>query len=110
MKAHIKKGDKVVVISGEHKGMQGNVLSVDLDKQRAVVEGVNMISRHTKPSAQSPNGGIIKKEAPLHISKLKVVDADGKVTRVARSRDAKTGKSVRISVKAKKEGKTLIIE
>ncbi len=110
MKAHIKKGDKVVVISGEHKGVQGNVLSVDLDKQRAVVEGVNMISRHTKPSAQSPNGGIIKKEAPLHISKLKVMDAEGKATRVARAKDEKTGKSVRISVKAKKEGKTLIIE
>jgi len=110
MKVHIKKGDKVIVTSGEHKGMQGNVLSIDTAKSRATVEGVNLASRHTKPSAQSPNGGIIKKEAPLPISKLKVVDANGKPTRVARIKDEKSGKSVRISVKAKKEGKTLIIE
>lgn len=110
MKVHVKKGDKVVVISGEDKGVQGTVLSVDAKKSLAVVEGANMASRHTKPSAQNPNGGIIKKEAPLHISKLKVVDSDGKPTRVARIKDEKTGKSVRISVKAKKEGKTLIIK
>ncbi|MCG9912485.1 MAG: 50S ribosomal protein L24 [Flavobacteriales bacterium] len=110
MKVHIKKGDKVVVTAGEHKGMQGNVLSVDAAKSRATVEGVNLASHHTKPSAQNPNGGIIKKEAPLHISKLKVVDSDGKPTRVGRTTDEKTGKSVRISVKAKKEGKTLIIK
>lgn len=110
MKVHIKKGDKVVVISGEHKGVQGTVLSVDVTKNLAVVEGANVASRHTKPSAKSPNGGIIKKEAPLHISKLKVVDADGKPTRVGRSVDEKTGKRVRISIKAKKEGKTLIIK
>jgi large subunit ribosomal protein L24 len=110
MKHHIKKGDKVVVISGEHKGMQGNVLKVDKAKSRAIVEGVNLASYHTKPSAKNPNGGIIKKEAPLHISKLKVVDPDGKPTRIGRIIDEKTGKSVRISVKAKKEGKTLIIK
>jgi large subunit ribosomal protein L24 len=110
MKAHVKKGDKVVVISGENKGKQGTVSSVDIKNGRATVEGVNMVSRHTKPSAQSPNGGIIKKEAPLHISKLKVVDSQGKPTRIGRMTDEKSGKTVRISVKAKKEGKTLIIE
>lgn len=109
MKVHIKKGDKVVVISGENKGVQGTVLSVDAKKNLATVEGANVVSRHTKPSSQNPNGGIIKKEAPLHISKLKVVDADGKPTRIARSVDGK-GKSVRISVKARKEGKTVIIK
>jgi len=110
MKIHIKKGDKVVVISGEHKGVQGTVLSIDTTKSRATVEGANLASRHTKPSAKNPNGGIIKKETPLHISKLKVVDSEGKPTRVARSTDEKTGKTVRVSVKAKKEGKTLIIK
>lgn len=110
MKVHIKKGDKVVITAGEHKGVQGTVLAVDLAKSRATVEGANLTSRHTKPSAKTPNGGIIKKEAPLHISKLKVVDADGKPTRIARTIDEKTGKTVRISVKARKEGKTLIIK
>ena len=110
MKVHIKKGDKVVVISGEDKGVQGTVLSVDPKKGLATVEGANLVSRHTKPSPKNPNGGIIKKEAPLQTSKLKVVDADGKATRVAHSKDEKTGKTVRISVKARKEGKTLIIK
>lgn len=110
MKVHVKKGDKVVVISGEHKGVQGTVLSVDPSKNLATVEGANMASRHTKPSAKNPNGGIIKKEAPLHLSKLKVVDADGNPTRIGRSTDEKTGKTVRVSVKARKEGKTLIIK
>ena len=110
MKAHIKKGDKVVVIAGENKGQQGTVSSVDLAKSRATVEGVNLASIHSKPSAKNPNGGIIKKEAPIHICNLKVVDADGKATRTAHTKDEKNGKSVRISVKAKKEGKTLIIK
>lgn len=110
MKAHIKKGDKVVVISGENKKAEGIVLSVDLANSRATVEGVNLASHHTKPSAKNPNGGIIKKEAPIHLSNLKVVDANGKPTRVARIIDEKSGKKVRISVKAKKEGKTLIIK
>lgn len=110
MKAHIKKGDKVRVIAGENRKAEGTVLSVDLEKGRATVEGVNLTSRHTKPSAKSPQGGIIKKEAPIHMSNLKVVDANGNATRVARAKDEKTGKSVRISVKAKQQGKTLIIK
>ena len=71
---HIKKGDQVVVISGESKGEKGKVVSVDRNTQRAIVEGINMVSRHAKPSAKNPDGGIIKKEAPLHVSKLMLIE------------------------------------
>ena len=68
-KIHIKKGDQVMVITGESKGQKGRVLEVDREKTRAIVEGVNMVSKHTKPNAKAPQGGIIKKEAPVHIIK-----------------------------------------
>lgn len=84
-KLHIKKGDIVIVNAGDDKGKQGRVLEVLRDKNKAVVEGINMISRHTKPNAKSPQGGIVKKEAPIHISNLNVVDPkSGKATRVGR--------------------------
>ena len=84
-KLHIKKGDTVKVISGNSKGKTGKVLDVNTDKQKAFVEGTNMVTKHTKPSATNPNGGIEKKEAAIHISNLMVVDpASGDATRVGR--------------------------
>jgi large subunit ribosomal protein L24 len=84
-KLHIKKGDTVMVITGESKGQKGRVLEVNRDKNKAIVEGVNMVSKHTKPNAKAPQGGIIKKEALIHISNLMLVDpATGKPTRVGR--------------------------
>ncbi len=84
-KIHIKRGDTVIVNNGEYKGQQGRVLDVLRDKEKAIVEGVNMASKHTKPNAQNPNGGIIKKEAPVHISNLMLVDpSSGEATRVGR--------------------------
>lgn len=98
VKLKIRKNDKVVVISGEHKGKQGVVLSVDRDRNRAIVEGVNKISRHTKPSAQFPDGGIIKKEAPIHISNLMILaPKDGAATRVGRK--VEDGKIIRYAKK-----------
>ncbi len=73
-KLKIKKGDTVIVITGESKGQKGRVLEVIRDKERAIVEGVNMVSKHTKPNAQYPQGGIIKKEAAVHLSNLMIVD------------------------------------
>lgn len=102
-KLHIKKGDNVKVISGESKGQQGRVLSVEMDKSRAIVEGVNMVKKHTKPNAENPKGGIINKEAPIHISNLMVVDGAGNATRVGRKTDEKTGNSVRYSKKTGEE-------
>jgi large subunit ribosomal protein L24 len=100
MKLHIKKGDKVIVIAGDNKGQQGVILRVSKDKASATVEGVNMISKHTKPNAKTPNGGIIKKEAPIHISNLMLIDPkSGNPTRIKRSIDSKSGKLVRISKK-----------
>lgn len=102
-KLHIRKGDTVVVITGESKGQRGRVLKVDRDKNRAVVEGVNMVSKHTKPNAKSPQGGILKKEAPVHISNLMLVDpASGKPTRVGRRLNDKN-KLVRYSKKSGEE-------
>ena len=69
-KLHIKKGDTVYVNTGESKGQQGKVLEVIYEKEKAIVEGVNMVSKHTKPNAANPQGGIVKKEAPVHISNL----------------------------------------
>lgn len=73
-KFHIKKGDQVKVISGNHKGNKGQVLEIKGDKNRALVEGVNIVKRHTKPSAQFPEGGIIEKEGTIHISNLMIID------------------------------------
>ena len=99
-KLHIKKGDLVFVNAGESKGQQGKVLQVFVEKQRAIVEGVNMVSKHTKPNAQHPQGGIIKMEAPIHISNLMLIDpATGKPTRIGRRRN-ENGKLVRYSKKS----------
>ena len=84
-KIHIKKGDTVYVNAGDYKGQQGRVLEVLVKEYRAIVEGINMVSKHTKPNAQYPQGGIIKKEAPVHISNLMVIDpSSGDPTRVGR--------------------------
>lgn len=102
-KLHIKKGDTVFVNAGNFKGQQGRVLEVIRKTQRAIVEGVNLVSKHTKPNAKSPNGGIIKKEAPIHISNLMLLDpASGKPTRIGRKLN-EAGKMVRISKKSGEE-------
>lgn len=101
-KLHIKKGDIVYVIAGASKGKTGRVLEISKDKDRAIVEGLNMVSKHTKPNAKSPQGGIEKKEAPIHISNLNVVDPDsGKPTRIGRKEV--DGKRVRYAKKSGKE-------
>jgi large subunit ribosomal protein L24 len=88
-KLHIKKGDTVFVNAGENKGQQGRVLEVIRKNSRAIVEGVNLVSKHTKPNAKSPQGGIIKKEAAVHISNLMLVDpSNGKPTRIGRKLNA----------------------
>jgi large subunit ribosomal protein L24 len=99
-KLHIKKGDTVMIIAGDSRGQQGKVLVINIDKQNAIVEGVNLVSKHTKPNAKSPQGGIVKKEAPVHISNLKVIDGTGKPTRTGRKLDAKNEKLVRYSKKS----------
>ena len=96
-KLHIKKGDTVYVNTGDDKGKTGRVLAVDVKKGRAIVEGLNMVSRSTKPSAKHPQGGIIKKEASIHISNLNLVE-NGKPVRIGRKRN-EAGKLVRISKK-----------
>ncbi len=96
-KLKIKKGDLVKVIAGDSKGSEGKILEVILDKGRAIVEGANMVSKHTKPNASKPNGGIVKQEAAIHISNLMLVDPKtGKPTRVGRKRNS-AGKLVRIA-------------
>jgi len=101
-KLHIKKGDTVKVIAGNDKGSQGRVLTVYPEKLRALVESVNMVSKHTKPKAGSPQGGILKKEASVHISNLMVVDAKGTASRTGRKLNDK-GKLVRYSKKTGEE-------
>jgi large subunit ribosomal protein L24 len=102
-KLHIKKGDTVVVITGNNKGQKGRVLEVIRKTERAIVEGVNMIKKHTKPNAATPQGGIIEKEAPVHISNLMLFDAkSGVATRVGRRLNDK-GKLVRFSKKSGEE-------
>ena len=102
-KLHIKKGDTVYVNAGESKGKTGRVLKVLVEKQRAIVEGVNMVSKITKPSAKNPQGGIVKQEAPIHISNLNVVDPKtGAATRIGRKVGA-DGKLVRVSKKSGEE-------
>jgi large subunit ribosomal protein L24 len=99
IKIHIKKGDTVKVISGNDKGKTGTVLLINKEKYRAVVEGVNMVTKHIKPSAANPQGGINKKEAPIHISNLMLVDpATGNATRIGRKKD-ENGKLQRYSKK-----------
>ena len=87
-KLHIKKGDTIEVIAGDSKGQSGTILSIDRNSSRAIVEGINMVSKHTKPSAQNPQGGIIKQEAAVHISNLMLIEAStGKATRIGRKLD-----------------------
>ncbi|MBN1144084.1 MAG: 50S ribosomal protein L24 [Bacteroidales bacterium] len=102
-KLHIKKGDTVFVNAGESKGQQGRVLEVIRSKERAIVEGINLVSKHTKPNAKSPQGGIVKKEAPVHISNLMLVDpSTGKPTRIGR-KESDNGRLVRYSKKSGEE-------
>ena len=92
-KLHIKKGDEVIILAGKDKGQKGKVLKVFVKEQKALVDGANMVSKSTKPSAQHPQGGIIKQEAPIHISNLSLIDP-------------KSGKATRVSIKH--EGKNVI--
>jgi large subunit ribosomal protein L24 len=102
-KLHIKKGDTVYVNAGDDKGKTGRVLKVLVKEQRAIVEGVNMVSKSTKPSAKAPQGGIVKKEASVHISNLNVLDPKtGKPTRISR-KEGEDGKLVRYSKKSGEE-------
>ena len=102
-KLHIKKGDIVYVNAGEDKGKTGRVLKVDVAKQRAIVEGVNIVSKHTKPNVRNPQGGIEKSEAPVHISNLNPIDPKtGKPTRIGRRLNSE-GKLVRYAKRSGEE-------
>jgi len=102
-KIKIRKGDLVKVIAGDSKGTQGKIVEVILANGRAIVEGANLVSKHTKPNAANPNGGIIKQEAAIHISNLALVDPKtGNTTRVGRKRND-AGKLVRVSKKSGEE-------
>ena len=100
-KLKIKKDDLVIVLSGVSKGKQGKVIKIIPTSNRAIVEGVNMVTKHAKPNAENPQGGIIKKEATIHISNLMLVDPKtGKPTKVGKKKDEKSGKIVRFSKKS----------
>ncbi len=102
-KLHIKKNDNVIVLTGEDKGKTGKVLKVLVKENRAIVEGVNLVSKSTKPSAKHPQGGIIKQEASIHISNLSLIDPkSGKATRIA-IKKTDDGKKVRIAKKSGEE-------
>ena len=102
-KLHVKKGDTVYVNAGEDKGKTGRVLRVLVKKGRAIVEGINMVSKHTKPNAKHPQGGIIKMEAPIHLSNLNPIDPkSGKPNRIGRRRN-EAGVLVRYSKKSGEE-------
>ena len=102
-KLHIKKGDTVYVNAGEDKGKTGRVLRVLVKEQRAVVEGINMVSKHTKPNAKHPQGGIITMEAPVHVSNLNLLDPkSNRPTSIGRRID-EAGKKVRYSKKSGEE-------
>ena len=100
-KIKIKKDDTVLVKTGNSKGSKGKVIRVYPKLNRSLVEGVNMVSKHTKPNAENPQGGIVKKEATIHISNLMLVDPKtGEPTKIGRKKDEKTGKIVRFSKKS----------
>ena len=102
-KLHIKKDDTVIVLAGEDKGKTGKVLKVLVDKNRAIVEGINIVSKSAKPSAKNPQGVIVKQEASIHISNLSLIDPkSGKATRVA-VKKTEDGKKVRIAKKSGEE-------
>jgi len=104
-KFHVRSGDTVMVISGNHKGKTGQITKMLPEKERAIVEGVNIVKRHIKPSQENPQGGIIEKEAPIHLSNLMVLDPQtGKPTRIGRRRNSETGKLERY---AKKSGEVI---
>lgn len=87
------------MVAGDHKGSEGKVVTVNLQKNKAIVEGINMVSKHEKPSAKNPQGGIVKKEAPIHISNLSLIDGkSGETTRVGF--EIRDGKKVRVSKKS----------
>ena len=96
IKIHIKKGDTVIVLAGEDKGKTGKVLKVEREKMRAIVEGVNIVTKSAKPSAKNPQGGFVKVEAPIHISNLSLIDP-------------KSGEATRIAIKVKEDGKKVRI-
>jgi len=101
-KLHIKKGDIVYVLAGEDRGKEGRVLKVLVQKQKAIVEGVNMVTKATKPNAQHPQGGLVKKEAPIAISNIALIDPkSGKPTRISIRRE--NCKVIRISKKSGEE-------
>ena len=101
-KLHIKKGDTVYVNAGNYKGETGKVLSVDPSKDRAIVEDVNIVKKHTKPNAKNPQGGIVSQEAPIHVSNLQLIDPkSGKPTRVGYRMDG--DKKVRYAKKSGEE-------
>jgi len=98
-KLKIKSGDTVVVTSGDHKGSEGRVMTVFSDKNKAIVEGVNLVKKHEKPSTNNPQGGIVEKEAPIHISNLSLIDPkSGEPTRVGYK--IEDGKKIRFSKKS----------
>jgi large subunit ribosomal protein L24 len=102
-KLHIKKGDTVVVITGNSNGQKGKVLEVNRDTNRAIVEGVNMVKKHTKPNSKNPQGGILEQEASIHVSNLMLADPKtGVQTRIGRRLNA-DGKLVRYSKKSGEE-------
>ena len=102
-KLHIRKNDNVIVLTGEDKGKTGKVLKVLVKENRAIVEGVNMVSKSTKPSSKNPQGGIVKMEAPIHISNISLIDPkSGKATRIAIKR-TEDGKKIRIAKKSGEE-------
>ena len=103
IKNNIKKNDIVVVLSGESKGSKGKVMKVYPNQRRVIVEGVNLVSRHTKPNANAQEGGIIKKEASIHISNVMLIDPkSGEPTRIYRKK-SKEGLSIRVSKKTGEE-------
>jgi large subunit ribosomal protein L24 len=100
---NLKVGDKVVVIAGKDKGKEGKIIKTIKNANKVVVEGVNIVTKHVKPSAQNENGGIIKVEAPIHASNVMIIDPKtGKRTRIAHEIDEK-GNKIRISVKSKEK-------
>ena len=98
-KLHVKKGDTVVIISGKEKGKQGEIIAVDIKKERVTVKGLNLVKRHTKPSQANPQGGIIEKEGTIHVSNVMVLDPEQKVpTRTKKVEE--NGSLVRVAVKS----------
>ena len=102
IKLHIRKGDNVIVLAGRDKGKTGKVQKVLVSEQRAIVEGINMVSKSTKPSAKNPQGGIVKQEAPIHVSNVSLIDPkSGKATRVSIKHEGRN--VVRIAKKSGEE-------